>query len=455
MIDRKDWHACDGHGGLEAVPAPRTARADADTAIAAVSRRQLFVGAALASIWWAQKRTALAEVTVAGAGERDVLVVVFLRGGADGLSIAVPYREDAYYAARPSLGIPPPSSSRSDRAIDLDGQFGLHPALAPLKPLWDAGELALVHACGSNDQTRSHFEAMNAMERGLAEAQGPAPDGWLARHLASTRGESSPLRALAFGGVMPDSLRGATEAVALDSIEQFRLLAPKGRDDRMRDALADLHRDGRDAVAQAGRETLAVLERLNRLEPSKYQPGNGARYPDSDLGRGLAQVAMLLRAKVGLEIACLDKGGWDTHVAQGQTTGLLSSNLEDLGSSLAAFARDLGSTMRGVTVVVQTEFGRRLRENTALGTDHGRGGAMLLLGGGVVGGRVHGDWPGLGKDQLDEVGDLRAANDYRDVLADVVANRLGNPQTDAVFPGFKPTRSGFVRTAEIPNPGLG
>jgi uncharacterized protein (DUF1501 family) len=406
------------------------------------------LAAAIGVVGWS--RTALAQLAVSpGPPGRDVLVVVFLRGGADGLNIVTPYREDGYYRARPSLGIPRPQAGvgEQDRLIELDGFFGLNPALAPLRPSWDAGELAFVHAVGSQDESRSHFEAMNAMERGLARSGSGAAGGWLARHLASTEGSGSPLRAVAFGGLTPDSLQGGTHGLAITSLDDFRLSAPPGGGTAAQRWLENLYGKGDDELTSAGRETLAVLESIRRLDPATYRPAAGASYPDSDLGRGLRQVALLIKAELGLEVACLDHGGYDTHVAQGTTSGWLTGNLLDLGRSIAAFAADLGDRMARVTVVVQTEFGRRLGENSGLGTDHGRSGVMMLLGGGVRGGKVHGPWPTLERDALDEYGDLRVATDYREVLADVVRARLANPRVEDVFPGYRPGGTSFVREA--------
>ena len=381
------------------------------------------MGAAMGAVAWASSRSALAQIALGSPkSERDILVVVFLRGGADGLNIVVPYAEDAYYRSRPSLAIAAPG--KAGGALDLNGFFGLNPALAPLLPHYREGRLAVLHAVGSNDQTRSHFEAMNAMERGLPAAGSGAASGWLARHLLATQGvTTSPLRAVSFGPIMPDSLRGGTEAIAIESLADFRLIVPdaeKERQAQVVEALRELYRDGKDEMAHAGRETLNVLDTLNKLNPATYVPSNGATYPKSDLGEGLRQVALLIRSGLGLEVAALDKGGWDSHVAQGSTSGWLTSLLEDVGQSIAAFANDLGGEMKRVTLVVMTEFGRRVQENSGLGTDHGRASFMMVLGGGVHGGKVHGAWPGLAPDQLEGPGDLRVTTDYRNVLAEIV-----------------------------------
>jgi uncharacterized protein (DUF1501 family) len=419
--------SCDGTGGIGG----RTPQAASELPIfeSRPSRRGLLVGLSLGSLAWAMPRTALSQIAVDPGSRnvgRNIVVSIFLRGGADGLNMVVPYAEDAYHRMRPTLRLlNPKSGAPTDRVLDLDGFFGFNPALADLLPIYRDGKLAIVHAAGSGDQTRSHFEAMNTMERGLAAGSAGDASGWLARHLAATEpAKKSPLRAVAFGGTMPDSLRGATSAIAINGLEEFRLVADEQA--QTMEALREMYSPGKDAMSLAGAETLEVLDTLNRLDPKDYKPANGAAYPKSDLGRALEQVALLIRAEVGLEVAVLDKGGWDTHVAQGVSTGLLSGNLQDLGSSLAAFHRDLGTEMSRVTVVVQTEFGRRLQENSGLGTDHGRASVMFLLGGGVKGGKVFARWPGLEDHQLEPPGDLRVTTDYREVLSQVLSHSFGS-----------------------------
>jgi uncharacterized protein (DUF1501 family) len=436
---KKDWMTCDGNG-----VASSRREMSLSTAAWTPSRRGLLVGAGIGLLSWLGRGSALSQVALSSetARPRDVVVTIFLRGGADGMNIVVPYGEANYYRSRPSLAIAAPSDrSVKRRALNLNGFFGLHPSLEPILPLYHSGQMGIVHACGSDDSTRSHFEAMAAMERGLArEGAGPA-SGWIARHLVGTEtSEDSPLRAVAFADTMPDSLRGATAAVALTSLTDFKLEA----DSNFHDELRHLYQPGRDEVAEAGRQTLSVLDALTRLDVAGYKPHNGASYPDSDLGQGLRQVACLVRGRLGLEVACLDKGGWDTHVAQGSDTGWQATLLDDLAKSIAAFTADLGQEMNGVTVVVMSEFGRRLEENGGLGTDHGRAGPMFLIGGNVVGGQVHAHWPGLEPHQLDPTGDLVVTTDYRAVLGDVLAKRAGNPDLQSVFPGAVPA-SGYVR----------
>ncbi|HET7011941.1 MAG TPA: DUF1501 domain-containing protein [Anaerolineales bacterium] len=382
------------------------------------------------------------------AGPRgDVLVVVFLRGAADALNMVVPHGEAAYYRHRPTLAVPRPDDRRVAaglRAVDLDGFFGWHPALRPLLPAWDAGHLAVIHACGGPDESRSHFQAMELMERGLADVRGPA-SGWIARHLASLdTGNSSPLRAVGLGEMIPHSLRGAVPVTALRSIADFHLGGDLTAAQRMQLTLATLY-EGEGEVQALGRETLHILNALADLDPAAYAPQDGAAYPETNYGFGLRQIAGLIKADVGLEAAALDLGGWDTHFAQGSSEGLMASLLAELAQGLAAFHADLANSMDNVILVVMTEFGRRAYENASLGTDHGHAGVMFVLGGNVEGGRVHAEWPGLEPEQLFAPGDLAVTIDYRDVLAEICLRRLNNPSIDEIFPNHTPTLRGLVR----------
>lgn len=365
----------------------------------------------------------------------DVLVCVFLRGAADALNMVVPHGEGRYYALRPTLAIPRPDDARAGaagRALDLDGFFGLHPALAPLLPAWRAGHLAIIHACGAPDESRSHFQAMELMERGIGAAAGPA-SGWIGRHLATLdTGSASPLRAVGMGTRPQRSLSGTIPVSALRSIVDFHMGGDARRLEQMRLALDYVYRE--DAL---GEETLAIMQTLQKLDPAAYRP-RGAAYPDSEFGLALKQTAMLIKAALGLEVAAIDVGGWDTHFTQGSASGLMPNLMKDLAAGLAAFHADLRDEMDRMTVVTMSEFGRRAYENGSLGTDHGHGSMMMLLGGHVLGGRVHGQWPGLEQGQLVGPGDLAVTTDYRDVLAEVLLKRLNNPALDEIFPGYAP-----------------
>jgi len=388
-------------------------------------------------------RLAFAPRTTAPRG--DVLVVVFLRGAADVLNMVVPHAEDAYYALRPVLAIPRPDDRRAapeERVADLDGFFGLHPAMRPLLDAWEARHLAIVHACGAPDESRSHFKAMELMERGVQQEQGPA-SGWIGRHLASLdTGNPSPLRAIGLGDMPPRSLRGRVPVSALRSIADFHLQGAPGAVAHMQALLGRLYSGG-DALAALGRETLAIMRTVQRLSAARYQPAHRARYPESAFGAALRQVAMLVKAEVGLEVAAVDAGGWDTHFAQGGSRGQMARLLADLSAGLAAFHADLLEYWPRLTLVTMSEFGRRAAENGSLGTDHGHGSMMMVLSGSARGGRVHGRWPGLSPERLVGPGDLAVTTDYRDILAEVLTARLNNPAVEMVFPGYQPRPRGL------------
>jgi uncharacterized protein (DUF1501 family) len=375
------------------------------------------------------------------------MVVVFLRGAADGINIIIPHGDEAYYVARPTLAIPRPDDSSAKiqaRTIDLDGFFGLHPALESLHEAWSRKSLALVHACGSPEDSHSHFRAMEYMERGVVQAVGPA-SGWINRHLASLEtGNPSPLRAVGWGEAVQRSLQGSIPVTALQSITEAHLGGDRRVADIFRSALDALYKDD-PMLGVLGRETLEVLSTLEKLNPENYSSSGDRSYPESDFGQGLKQLAMLIKAEIGLEVAAIDLGGWDTHFAQGGSEGLMASLMKNLADGLAAFHSDLAVRMDRVIVVVMTEFGRRVAENASLGTDHGHGSVMLLMGGGVVGGRLHADWPGLEEDRLFGPGDLKVTTDYREVLWEVIQIRLGNKAVKDIFPDFTPLKSGFVR----------
>jgi len=412
-------------------------------------RRQFLQSAAVfaGTVAWPAWMPRLAFAPARLAPRGDTLVVVFLRGAADTLNIVVPHGEAAYYQRRPTLGIPRPDDQRAPahlRAIDLDGFFGLHPGLAPLLPAWQAGHLAPIHACGAPDESRSHFRAMELMERGVDDERGPA-SGWIGRHLATLNaGSHSTLRAVGLGQLPQRSLSGAVPVSALRSIADFHLGGDRAAVAQMQAALTSLY-GGDQALSVIGQETLGILDTLQALDPLGYAPAHDARYPASEFGLGLRQVAMLIKAEVGLEVAAIDVGGWDTHFAQGGSEGQMAGLLADLGQGLAAFHADLFDNAGRLTVVTMSEFGRRVQENGSLGTDHGHGSLMLLMGGSVVGRRVAGQWPGLAPEQLVGPGDLAVTTDYRDVLGEVCLKRLNNPALADIFPGFAATSRGFLK----------
>jgi uncharacterized protein (DUF1501 family) len=371
------------------------------------------------------------QAVISGNGdERRALVVIFLRGAADGLALVPPVTDEHYYRARPRLGL------AAKGAVKLDDRFGLHPKLQPLEAAWREGELAIVHACGTEDQTRSHFEAQDLMEHG-----GVVAGGWLGRYLQTRPVESrGALACVAVGKALPECLLGAPAVTVMQSLDEFSIA---GRTPAFGTQLARLYAMERGQLGAAARDTFSALGRIEAMRTTKYRPDNGAIYGRDEFSSGLSQLARLIKADVGLEAASIDLPGWDSHFAQqGQVEGLAGK----LAGGLAALRKDLGVRMATTTVVVMTEFGRTVEENSAFGTDHGRGSAMFVLGGGVLGGRIHGEWRGLAPEGLERrgvlegYGDLPVLNNYRNVLASVLARQgagFGAAETARVFPGFE------------------
>ncbi|MFT7585827.1 MAG: hypothetical protein ACI9EW_002255 [Cellvibrionaceae bacterium] len=367
----------------------------------------------------------------------DTLVCVFLRGGADGLNIVVPHGDDAYYDQRPTIAIARPddvSAGNGNKVVDLNGFFGLHPALAPLHAIYSAGDMAFVQATGSPDETRSHFEAMDLMERGAIADE---HSGWLARHLGTLdTGNDSALRAIAIGEILPQSLSGQLSATALSSVADYHLHGRKESAGELAQMLQQIYAEQQNELLRAAAaqtfDALALMRKIGR-EP---QASRGRSYGDSNFGKAMQTVAQLIHAEAGVEVACVDLGGWDTHVAQGGAEGLMARNLATLGQGLAAFYEDLGEKSGSVTVMVMSEFGRRIHENGGAGTDHGHGNMMMLLGGGVNGNQVHARWPGVHPDVQEGPGDLVITTDYRDVLGEALRKRMKNPKLNQVFAGY-------------------
>ena len=383
------------------------------------------------------RRTAFAT-ELRGAARGKILIVLFQRGAADALNMVVPHGDSEYYALRPTIAIPRPGA-RSDGALDLDGFFGLHPALSPLRPLWERNMLAPIHAVGSPSATRSHFDAQDYMESGTPDVKS-TPDGWLNRYLAAhgTCAEceaqsAKPFRAVAMTEQTPRILAGPAPVIAMSSLDDFTIRASGSDVER----LEALYRTGRaDIVHGAGAETFDAVKMLRAADPRRYQPENGASYPRSQFGQRLLQIAQLIKANVGLELAFADVGGWDTHVNQGGATGQLANRLDDFARGVTALVSDLGDRMGDVVIVTMTEFGRMARQNGNGGTDHGHAGAMFLLGGSVKGGKVYGRWPGLAREQLYEGRDLALTTDFRSVFGEVVRSHMGAVEASALFPGF-------------------
>lgn len=404
-----------------------------------LSRRALFgaaaaggIGALAASV--ASPRYAFAEAGATG----DILISIFLKGGMDALSAVVPYTERAYIEARPSLKV------QGSNIVDLDGQFGLHLKLKPLASLYQSGQMAIVHAVGSPDPSRSHFDAIAALERGIPYDKSTT-SGWIGRHLA-TRTGSATFRALSINEYVQVRTSGGPEVLATPSIDNFGYFVRKGDKAQVSTALKSLYAGAVHPLASAGSTAADAVSVLASVAANPYTVENGATYTAGTFGKKLMQVSKVIKADVGMEAAAIDFDGWDFHINLGTpTSGKMATLLNELGLNLAALATDLGSRMDRVTIVVMSEFGRRLYENDGGGLDHGRGGAMFIVGNGINGGRVYGQWPTLEVNALDR-GDLAVTTDYRDVLSEIVDKRLVNAASlDTIFPGYTPSYLGLAK----------
>jgi uncharacterized protein (DUF1501 family) len=367
---------------------------------------------------------------------KKILVAIFQRGAADGLNVVVPHGEKAYYSLRPTIAIPRPGAGKTDAAIDLDGFFGLHPALGPMKGLYDARQLAIVDAVGSPDPTRSHFDAQDYMESGTPGRKSTG-DGWMNRAMPKMAGKPSPVRAVSLGPTLARSLAGRNPAIAMQSIGGFRVQDAQAAMD-----FESMYAASKDPMIRAaGKETFEAVAMLQSIQRRTYTPADGAKYPVGPFGQSMQQIAQLIKSDVGVEMAFADIRNWDHHVNE---PAQLANRLTEFGQGLAAFWRDMGDRMADIALVTMSEFGRTAHENGNRGTDHGHANSMFVMGGGVKGGKVYGKWPGLEKEQLYEGRDLALTTDFRDVLGELVGAHLGNPTLDAVFPGYRPQRLGLV-----------
>lgn len=408
-----------------------------------------------------------------GKGRKKTLICIFQRGAVDGLSMVVPFGEKAYSASRSTIAIPAPRRDGTG-ALDLDGFFGFHPALRPLYELYGRNELAVIHAVGSPHPTRSHFEAQDYMETAVPGDPGERT-GWLNRILAERAREggdgrtlanpgahamdhasaqialaetpSAALRGVAIGPALPLALRGQHPSLAITDLSRFGVAG--GRDATLSDTFARLYRlDNGDEVTAAVDGAFDAIRILKEADPARYQPATHVEYPQTDFGRKLRQIAQLIKADVGVEIAFADLGGWDTHVGQGSVEGTLARRLDELARGIRALYDDLGDRMEDVVILTMSEFGRTVRQNGSGGTDHGHANCMLVLGGPIAGGRILGEWPGLEREQLHEGRDLALTTDFRDVFAEIASGHLGVDALDRVFPGYeiRPDRwRGFLR----------
>ena len=392
-----------------------------------------------------------------GLDRKKTLICIFQRGAVDGLSMVVPFGERGYYDSRRTIAIQAPGSGDGS-ALDLDGFFGLHPALTPLEELYRRSEMAIVHAVGSPHPTRSHFDAQDFMETGTPGVKSTR-EGWLNRVLQDTEcaecegrtlqnaaahaadhaagqlsmATVSSLRGVSMTSALPRVMQGNHPALAIPNLSEFGV----HRDDEVGSAFRRLYRTERgDAVSAAAEEAFEAVRALEAIDPGSYEPTGGAQYPNGDFGRSLREIAQLVKADVGVEIAFADLGGWDTHVRQGGAQGQLAGRLGQLGEGIRALYDDLGDRMEDVVILTMSEFGRTVAENGSGGTDHGHANCMLALGGSVKGGRILGDWPGLEPELLYQGRDLAVTTDFRDVFSEVVSGHLGAAHLDRIFPGY-------------------
>lgn len=380
--------------------------------------------------------------------EGRVLVTIFLRGGADTLNMFVPYADHDYYKQRPTIAIAAPNKAAgtAESAIKLDGLYALHPRLKPILPIYQAGRMAVVQAVGCDNPTGSHFDTQDQIEHGTAYGQ-TVSGGWLGRHLRThSLKHQTPLSAISIGTAICESLGGAPSVSALQSIDEIKLQSmPKDTASTI-SALTALYGAEVGILSQPGKDTLDLLGKVQKMHSGTYRPAHGADYGEGELAAGLREIARLIKANVGLQVACIDFGGWDTHFVQGGSEGLQAENINLLGKALAAFDADLAKHRSKVTTVVMTEFGRRTYENGSFGTDHGQGSAVVVMGGGVRGGKFYGAWPGVTDQETDLLGPsgLRVKLDYRSVLAEVLSGMMHNHHIEKVFPKFNPTQIGFA-----------
>ncbi len=391
----------------------------------------------------------LARAAAATKATGKTLVVLFQRGAMDGLNAVVPHAEKAYYDLRSTIAIPRPQSGNAQAAIDLDGFFGFHPALSPLKPLYDEGLLAVVQAAGSPNATRSHFDAQDFMESGTPGVKS-TEDGWLNRYMQQHETEpTSSFRAVAATSQLPRILKGKASALAIPSVERFGFGNDRGAE-IVQGGMAALYASSNDALlSSTAKETFEAVDLLKSVNPGQYRPARGVRYPNGPFGQTMLQIAQLIKSNIGLEIAFAELGGWDHHVNEGGSTGQLANLLRQFGQGLAAFTRDLGDRMENVVVVTLSEFGRTAFENGNRGTDHGHATSLFVLGGPVRGGKVYGDWPGLEREQLYEDRDLALTTDFRDVVGEILVHHLGAGNLSGVFPGHGARPERFRRVMRV------
>lgn len=370
------------------------------------------------------------------------LVCIFLRGGADTLNMVAPYGDPTYYKVRPTIAIKAPGKGAS-AGLKLDDFYAFHPKLAPLLPIFHSGELGIVQAVGTDNPTGSHFDAQDQMEHGCAYGT-QVNGGWLGRYLRTRVDEQlTPLSAIAIGEVIPESFRGSPVTTAIRKLDEIHIDLPVADNDAVVNALSKLYATDLGILKEPGSSTVQLLKRVEKFKSKTYVPEKGAVYADDQFAQGLKEIARLIKADVGLEVACIDLDGWDTHFFQGGPDGLQAGLIDQLAKGMGAFYKDLHAHNKRVTTIAITEFGRRTYENGSLGTDHGRGFSFFAMGAGVRGGKVHGLYPGLQDDQYElGPGGMKITCDYRSVLAEILGWRKA--PIEQVFPGLKAQSTGLI-----------
>ncbi len=384
-----------------------------------------------------------AQTLTNASGKKKILITIFQRGAVDGLNMVVPYGDGDYYNLRRTIAVQKPN--QADGAINLDGYFGLHPSLKPLEKFWQNKQLAVVHSVGSPDNTRSHFDAQDYMEAGTPGVKSTR-DGWLNRVLQTSKNENgSPFRAVSMTQQLPRSLYGRAPSVAMTNLADFAINAGIYTKSVQGGFEGIYKQTSKDSLNETGKETFEAVNFLKQANPAQYQPENGARYPNNLFAQSLLQIAQLIKANVGLEVAFTDTPSlnWDTHANEGGARGQIANLLNGFGQAIAAFATDLGKRMDDVVILTMSEFGRTVRENGSRGTDHGHANSMFILGNSVKGGKIYGDWKGLANENLYEGRDLAVTTDFRGVLGEVAFKHLGNKNLDKIFPNYATSAKNF------------
>ncbi len=384
-----------------------------------------------------------AQTLTNASGKKKILITIFQRGAVDGLNMVVPYGDGDYYNLRRTIAVQKPN--QADGAINLDGYFGLHPSLKPLEKFWQNKQLAVVHSVGSPDNTRSHFDAQDYMEAGTPGVKSTR-DGWLNRVLQTSKTENeSPFRAVSMTQQLPRSLYGRAPSVAMTNLADFAINAGIYTKSVQGGFEGIYQQNSKDSLNETGKETFEAVNFLKQANPAQYKAENGARYPNNPFAQSLLQIAQLIKANVGLEVAFTDTPGlnWDTHANEGGARGQIANLLNGFGQAIAAFAMDLGKRMDDVVILTMSEFGRTVRENGSRGTDHGHANSMFVLGNSVKGGKIYGDWKGLANENLYEGRDLAVTTDFRDVLGEVAFKHLGNKNLDKIFPNYPTSAKNF------------